>query len=289
MTAPDVVVACALLIVSGCGTPSSPRASEPSAANTDALATPTAVGAGAGVAARQAPASTLHAAPPAASASTFHPDNDPACTDLSTLTSEIHLWQVAASPQPHRRKVAALWPTLPPACRGGTFYLVAAELVGRATDAKLTTADGAVIVHSSGDALAHGLATEPDHPRLLAHVAFVDDLLPDQALPLPADACARARARVDGAWADYAAYICALTAIHAGDGAAALTELDRVHSTEDFPDLQVRRAQALVLAGKPKEARALAKQAADTLAKAPPRFDLTPAAMDTLNKNLAAH
>jgi len=121
------------------------------------------------VAARQAPASTLHAAPPAASARTFHPDDDPACTDLSTLTSEIHLWQVAASPQPHRRKVAALWPTLSPACRGGTFYLVAAELVGRATDAKLTTADGAVIVHSSGDALAQGLATEPDHPRLLAH------------------------------------------------------------------------------------------------------------------------
>jgi len=53
-----------------------------------------------------------------------------------------------------------------------------------------------------------------------------------------------------------------LTAIHAGDGAAAFTGLDRVHSTEDFPDLQVRRAQALVLAGKPKEARALAKPAA---------------------------
>ena len=46
-----------------------------------------------------------------------------------------------------------------------------------------------------------------------------------------ADACARARG--DGAWADYTAYICALTAIDAGDGAAALTELDRVHSTQD--------------------------------------------------------
>ncbi len=289
MTVTDVVVACALLVVSGCGTPSPPRANELATANTDAVAAPTVVGAGTHVAARQPPVATPHAAQSATSASTFHPDDNPACSDLSTLTSEIHLWQVAASPQPHRRKVAARWPTLPPACRGGTFYLVAAELVGRATDAKLTTADGTVVVRSSGDALAQGFASEPDHPRLLAHLAFIDDLLPDRAPPLPADACARVHARGGDAWTDYAAYICALTAIHAGDGAAALTELDGVHSAVAFPDLQIRRSQALVLAGKPKEAQALAKQAVDTLAKAPPRFDLTPAAIDALKKKLTAH
>jgi hypothetical protein len=280
------MVACALSCVAGCGKPSGTRASEPSAAN-EAVATK---GSGSGsvrVAAGQAPGS---ASPPAAAAArALHPDDDPACADLATLTSEVRLWQVAASPQPHRRKVVALWPTLSPACRGGTFYLIAAELVGRASDAKLATTDGAVVVQSPADALARGLAVEPDHPRLLAHLAFADDLVPGQAPPLPAGACARARDRGGDAWRDDAAYICALAAIHAGDGAAALTELERVHSAVAFPDLQVRRAQALALAGKPKEAQALAKVAAAALAKAPPRFDLTPAAIDALKQKLATH
>jgi hypothetical protein len=115
------------------------------------------------------------------------------------------------------------------------------------------------------------------------------DLVPDQAPALPAGACGRARSRGGDAWADYAAYICALATIHAGHGVAALTELDRIHSTVAFPDLPVRRAQALALAGKLTEARAVAKRASDTLAQAPPRFDLTPAAIDALKKKLPAH
>jgi hypothetical protein len=219
----------------------------------------------------------------------FHPDDDPACTALSTLTSETWLWMVAATPQPHHRKVAALWPTLPVACRGGTFYLVAAELVGRAADARLATADGAVVVSSPTDALARGLAAEPDHPRLLAHLAFADDLNAGQAPPLPARACERLRARGGDAWTDYVAYVCALAAIHASDGTAALAELERIHDVSSFPDLQIRRAQALVLTGMKKEALALAKPAAAALAKASPRFDLTPAAIDALKKKLPAH
>ena len=43
-----------------------------------------------------------------------------------------------------------------------------------------------------------------------------------------------------------------------------------------------------MLAGKPKQAKALAKPAAAALAKVPPRFDLTPAAIDALKKKLAA-
>jgi len=273
MRTTDVIVACALFCVPGCGKQSSPRASEPSTASADTVVV------------APPPTSTPDAAPSVAKANVFHPDDDPACVDLSTLTSETRMWQVAASPQPHRRKVTALWPTLPPTCRGGTFYLVAAELVGRATDAKLISADGAVVIHSSTEALARGLASEPDHPPLLAHLAFAADLVPGQGPPLPDGACARARAR--DTWTDYAAYVCALTAIHAGDGAAALTELERIHSAVAFPDLQVRRAQALALAGKPKEAQALAKPAAAALAKAPTRFDLTPAAIDALKKKLA--
>jgi hypothetical protein len=288
MTATDVFIACALLCGATCKEPSSPRAGEPLEANADALPATATVAGDAHAAARQTSAPRTTSPPVAATARAFHPDDDPACTELSTLTSEIRLWQVAASPQPHRRKVVALWPTVPEACRGGTYYLIAAELVGRATDSKLTSSDGAVVVQSAADALARGLAAEPDHPRLLAHLAFADDLVPGQAPPLPAGACARARERGGAAWADDVAYVCALAAIHAGDGVAAVTELERVHSAAAFPDLQVRRAQALVLAHKPKEARALAKPAAATLAKGSPRFDLTPAAIDSLKKKLAA-
>jgi hypothetical protein len=287
MTATEIIIVCAALCMQACGTPSSPHASEPTAATGDGvparLAEP-----GAHAAARQSPGPTSQTRSTAANASAFHPDDDPACGGLATLASEVHLWQVAASPQPHRRKVAALWPTLPAACRGGTFYLAAAELVGHATDAALATADGAVVMHSAGDALARGLAAEPDHPRLLAHLAFAADISPDAKPALPPGACANARGRGDK-WGDDAAYVCALAAIHASDGPTALVELDRIHSAAAFPDLLVRRAQALALAGKDPEAAALKKRALDALAKAPPRFDLTPATIAALKKKLPAH
>jgi hypothetical protein len=225
-------------------------------------------------------------APSVAKPSVFHPDDDPGCADLSNLTAAIYMWGVAASPGPHRKSAGAIWSTLPPACRGGTFFLAAAQLVGLGKDAKLPTADGAVVVHSPRDALAHGLAAEPDHPGLLAHLAFVDDLVPDQAPALPEGACARAKARKSPAWIDHAAYVCALAAIHAGDGTTALTELETIHSVPDFPDLKARLAQALALSGRWKEARALAKPAAAALVGAW-RFDLTDAAITALKRKLA--
>ncbi len=216
----------------------------------------------------------------------FRPDGDPACADLELLATEIHLWRVAANPGPHADSVAALWPALPPACRGGTFFLAAAEIASLAGDDHPSTADRAVTVHSPADALAQGLAAEPDHPRLLAHLALIADVAPAlHAPPLPADACARATSR-GGTWTDYAAYVCALTAIRAGDGAAALAELDRVRDVALFPDLKARRAQALALTGKRREARALAKTAAATLDEWP--FDIPETAVATMKKKLAA-
>jgi hypothetical protein len=130
------------------------------------------------------------------------------------------------------------------------------------------------------------LAAEPDHPRLLAHLALDDDLAPGlQAPPIPADACARAQAR-GAAWRDAAAYVCALAAIHASDGATALTELDRIRDVALFLDLKARRAQALALVGKRKEARALAKSAAAALS-GPWPFDIPEDAIATLKKKLA--
>lgn len=285
MTATEIVMVCAALCMQACGTPSSPHTSEPAAATGDGEPAKLAAEPGPHAAARQSPAPASHTGSTAVRA--FHPDDDPACGELATLTSEVHLWQVAASPQPHRRKVAALWPTLPAACRGGTFYLAAAELVGHAADTALATADGAVVVHSAGDALERGLTAEPDHPSLLAHLAFAADISPDAKPALPTSACASARGRGD-AWGDDAAYVCALAAIHASDGQTALAELDRIRSAGAFPDLLVRRAQALALAGKAQEAAALKKRALDALVKAPPRFDLTPAAIAALKKKLPA-
>jgi hypothetical protein len=288
MTATEISVICAALCMLECGTPSSPRAGELAAVTGDGVPATLAAAPGAHAAARQPPAPTSQTRSTTASASAFHPDDDLACSGLATLASEVHLWQVAASPQPHRRKAAALWPTLPAACRGGTFYVAAAELVGHATDAALATADGAVVVHSAGDALARGLAAEPDHPRLLAHLAFAADVSPDAKPALPAGACASARGRGD-AWGDDAAYVCALAAIHASDGPTALAELDRIRTAAAFPDLLVRRAQALALAGKAPEAAALKKRALDALDKAPPRFDLTPPTIAALKKKLPVH
>ena len=124
MRTTDVILACVLSCMAGCGKQASPRASESTVASADTAAT-TAADKGAHVVVTPIPAFAPDAAPPSSSAqaNAFHPDDDPACAELSTLTSEIRMWQVAASPQPHRRKAQALWPRLPPACRGGTFYL----------------------------------------------------------------------------------------------------------------------------------------------------------------------
>jgi len=196
------------------------------------------------------------------------------------------MWRVAASPGPHREHAQARWPAIPPACRGGAFFLAAAEIASFARDTARSTTDGAVVVHSPADALTQGLASEPDHPGLLAHLALVTDLAPDlHTPPLPADACARAKTR-GAAWADDAAYVCAMASIHNRDGATALVELERIHDVGRFPDLQARRVQSLALSGKQKEARALAKTAAAALDKGLP-FDVPDAAIVAFKKKLA--
>jgi hypothetical protein len=275
------IVICAVICVAGCGQPASSRASEPAAANADVA------GSSAAPVDHHAATAIPDAALIPSAPAPFHPDDDPACASLAKLISAIRAWHVAANPGPHRDSAGALWPTLPTNCRGGTFFLAAAELVDQTGNAKLSTADRAVDVHSPADALARGLAAEPDHPALLAHLVFAADLVPDQALALPDNACARAKARGGVAWTDYVAYICALAAIHARDGATALSELDSIRSVSPFPDLTARRAQALAFVGKRREARALAKPAIAALARAW-RFDMTGATREALKKKLAA-
>jgi len=273
MRVTDTIVTGALVFVAACGKPASPRASETAIASGNVAGEPAAHRA-----ALDAASESLTPKPNA-----FHPDDDPTCTALSTLTSGLRSWHTAASFQ---GDLKGIWATLPPACRGGTFFVAAAHLVGQDADARLSTTDGEIVVHSPTDALAQGLAVESDHPALLAHLAFADDLAPGRSPALPDNACARARARGD-AWIDYASYICALAAIHVGDGPTALGEIDHVHSFYPFPDLKARRAQALALMGKRLEARALAKPAIAAIASTW-RFDLTEAAIATLKKKLAA-
>jgi hypothetical protein len=269
-----------LLWFAGCEKPVPPRASEAAPAN-DAAAS--------GDLRAVATPPPPPAAPTASSAakpSAFHPDDDPACADLARVTSAIEASRGRANPQPYSRNARALWPTLSPGCRGATFFLAAAQIVGHAQGVTLSTPDGVVAVHSSADALAQGLAAEPDHPRLLAHLAFADDLDPSQAPVLPDGACISAKAR-GGNWTDYAAYVCALAAIHAGDGPAALAEIKSIRDAGLFPDFDARRAQALALVGKRKEARALVKHAVAEVARAS-RFDITAATIAALKKRLTA-
>src|SRR5258705_12095963 len=100
MTATEIVIVCAALCMQACGTPSSPHASEPAAATGDGEPAKLAAELGAHAAARQSPAPTSHTGSTTASASAFHPDDDPAGGGLATLTSEGDLRQVAARPQP---------------------------------------------------------------------------------------------------------------------------------------------------------------------------------------------
>lgn len=271
MRATELIVT--LCCAAACGKPASPRASGPVTGSGDVAGEP--------IASAVAPDATSVSEP--TKHIPFHPDEDPACAALSTLVSGIRSLHTVAS---FHGDLKGIWAKLPPACRGGTFFVAAAHLVGQGADAELATTEGAIVVHSPANALAQGLAREPDHPALLAHLAFADDLAPGQAPALPDDACAHAKGR-GASWVDYASYICGLAAIHAGDGAAALAELDHVHSFFPFPDLKARRAQALALVGRRTEARALAKPAIAAIMSTW-RFDLTDVAITALKTKLAA-
>jgi hypothetical protein len=136
------------------------------------------------------------AAPPDATApvAVVPIDLRPPCREpLARLAGAVRGLRYAMDPTPHHRTIDQVWPTVPPACRGATFYLVAAEVMG--PHETWRTADG-LAVTGPADALGRALAAEPDSPALLERLAAGG---PPGAPPVPADACARVRARV-AAW-----------------------------------------------------------------------------------------
>ena len=141
---------------------------------------------------RPAPADA--AAPPDAPIAIVPLDLRPPCREpLARLAAAIRGLRYAMDPTPHQRTIAQVWPTVPPACRGATYYLVAAEVMGLRETWR--TADG-VAVTGPADALRRALAAEPDSPALLERLAAGG---PPGAPSVPPDACARVRARL-AAW-----------------------------------------------------------------------------------------
>jgi hypothetical protein len=158
---------------------------------------------------------------------------------------------------PHYDRARAAWQAIDPACHGGRWHLQAAQLMRWRSDPLPGLA-------SPAEALAAGLAQTPDL-ELLVLVAFTGALGGDPALP--ADACERARSAppVDGSAsesADRVAYVCGHAALAAGEPAAAEGELAGITNQRRYPDLPLRRAQAMQAMGRAADARRMHAAAA---------------------------
>lgn len=181
-------------------------------------------------------------------------DCGPALREVSGAIARMH---GAMDGGPHYDRARAAWQAIDLACRGGRWHLQAAQLMRWRTD----LVDG---FQSATQALETGLARDPDL-ELLVLIAFSSAL--GGAPALPTDACERARAAppVDGSpseTADRVAYVCGHAALAAGEPAAAEAELARIANQRRYPDLPLRRAQALHTIGRTADARSLREAAA---------------------------
>ena len=151
----------------------------------------------------------------------------------------------------------AAWRALPRECRGGAWYLAGAVLLR--SGAATLDHDGAALA-TPRDALERGLAAAPSDPALLAYVAYVGRVQPDDAPRLPADACARARAAAADDEAALVAYVCAHATLATGAVEDAATAFAAI-AEPPYPDAGVCRVEALLAAGHERAARAAAHDA----------------------------
>lgn len=165
------------------------------------------------------------------------------------LSNLGHMENAADGAQSYPATVEA-WQAVPERCRTAEWHLFAARILRYRAE---PLAAGTTRYPGAEDALAAALALEP-HPDVLVMVAFVSALGGQPRLP--ADACARAKQTTPAGAPDdeRVKYVCA----HAGDDAL-WSQLENLYQ---FPDLALRKAQALSRAGNKAEAKKLATQAA---------------------------
>jgi hypothetical protein len=196
---------------------------------------------------RSEPAADRAPAPPDATA-IAPPDAAAARTDCAdqerSLLGAVNRAERAMDARDRQGGVAA-WRDFPAACRGAAWFHAAAILLRGG-------ARGLDGVASVRDAIDRGLAADPADARLLGYAAYLHAL--DAALaPAPAiDTCGR-----DGV---DAAYVCAHRALAAGANEDAAARFAAI-ADPPFPDVGVRRVQALAGAGHAKAARAAAADA----------------------------
>lgn len=189
------------------------------------------------------------------------------------LWNEVSASEMAANASPHVRKAHELVKATPAACQNGVWHRAAATLL-RGSAFPLKTAAGTF--KSPKDILARGLARDPKSPELLAYIAQLSSVSPKLSPPLPDDACIRARQapppdaehQVGMPRDDRVAYICAQTAMRAGDHQKAVALFAELHDPGAFLDAQVLWAEALAALGRSEQAKKLARRAIEQLSKA---------------------
>jgi len=231
-----------------------------------------------------APTIAPEAAPPAASGA-----------DCDRLRSRLR-WKVVQGASAMSARPAGeareQWKSFPVDCRDGEYFALGAAILHSLGAGRLDAGD--LQVASTLEALRLGLDKEPDDLTLLAYMAYLGSLDASLAPPLPVDACTRARALAapsDAAEArthrGFVAYVCGHAALRAGQAAQAAEELATIEIST-FPDAVLRRIQALVAAGKRKEARALKQEASRRIETQKHLLGVNESDAPLLRKQLAA-
>jgi|GEM_PF-2967731 len=145
-------------------------------------------------------------------------------------------------------------------CTSGLWYLAAARLL-REPGQKGPLSGGGITLGDAKEALDKGLAADPSQTDLLTFVAYLSGLSPGSSPGLPANACER----VAGAPAAIRAYVCGHAAMRRGEYASAEASFAAAEKEPPFPDVSLRRAEALLKLGRVQEAKMSAKRALERL------------------------
>ena len=201
---------------------------------------------------------TVHAQVPPVPKPPQPPDS---CAQVARkILSDIRVSYLAKEGQIYIQSARRSFGESPEGCASGLWYLAAARLL-REPGQKGPLAGGGGALRDAKEALDKGLAADPSQPDLLAFVAYLSALSPGSSPGLPTDACER----VSGAPAALKAYVCGHEAMRRGDYASAEASFAAVEKEPPFPDVSLRRAQALLKLGRVQEARKSAQRALERL------------------------
>ncbi len=166
---------------------------------------------------------------------------EPKCGDeLGVARSSLAADQRAESPSKARiLKARAAWAQVAPECRRAAWYVTAATLLRHPGPPHEPLVAGDVRFATPKEALEAGLRADGKDPELLAYVAYLARVHPEQAPALPEDACATL-AGADAAPRDY---VCGVQAFTAARWAEALSRLGAVKSPR-FPAVKELLATA---------------------------------------------